>query len=187
MTVATPEAPEALVSQPPTGVIFASRRSELRLVVTPKRPVFGTPAGGFVGGQVSQSEGITLAFRGGQLLVPHDGDVISEEGTRVPAADVLTWLRSHRLFGDAMGGFWEVHTAAPPVSKDEIERIVNAALALDVPALEAILAAEQTGWERDEVIDQVQATIGKIEAAVAAQAQQAEPKAKPAAKAAARS
>jgi hypothetical protein len=155
---------EALVSQPDRGTIFVSVRSNLRLVRTPRYPIYG-PGGRTVG----EEQGEVIQFRNSRLYVPDEGTVTLEDGREVDAADLKDWLLNHRRLNDKHDGFFALQTAAPPVTQAEIEAITRAVLAVDVDALERVLEQETNGWGRQEVIGPVQDALTNI-AALAEQA-----------------
>jgi hypothetical protein len=156
----TPEAPEA--PQPLNGVLFASRRTELRLVKSPRYPQYGPG-----GRQVGEHSGQTIPFRDGKLLVPKDAPVILEDGGKLDPDEALEYLRSHRLYDDPHGGFWEVQMTAPPVSQADLQRAMEMSARLDVDGLKAWLAEEQQGWNRPDVTGPLEQSITEITAALA--------------------
>lgn len=172
---------DVLVSQPRREVTFASRRENLRLVFQAQYPVFGPqgqPTGTVVGG-------LRIAFTDGQLRVPLEGEVTTENGKRVPVADVIAFLDRHHLNGDQHEGFFRVAQVAPPVTEAEFEAITEAAMDYDTVKLQAILDAEVAGWKRGEIVRIVEKRLAQIvqrnadyEASIAAQTEP-EPKAAP--------
>jgi hypothetical protein len=172
---------DPLVSAPPRAAIFMSRRSDLRLVKTPKIPRIAA-----TGMKIGEEPGETLVFRAGRLDVPHEGTVELEDGRECDAQEVRAFLTSHRWFGDTQDGFWEVEQVGPPVSKQEMDAVVNAALEFDEAKLEAIVAQESAGWGRQDLIASASEALERMRAAKARQAElqaeQAKAKPKPAAK-----
>jgi hypothetical protein len=178
---------DTLVLKPRPEKMFASRRESLRLVVQAEYPNFG-PQGQKIG---TVSGGLRLAFTDGVLRVPLEGDVVTENGKRLPAADVLTWLERHPLLGSRDEGFFEVAQVAPPVSEAEVEAITEAAMLHDTDALTRILDAERAGWQRPALIRNVEKRLEQIaqmaaDYAAQIEAQAGEPAAKAAPKKAAR-
>lgn len=171
---------DTLVSQPAREVVFASRRDELVLVHTAEYPILNAATGQRTGQTIG---GVRIQFQAGQLRVPLEGDVVTAQGKRIPAPDLLEWLGRHHLNGDRHEGFFEMPRVAPPVSNEEFERINDASMWHDVAALTAILEAERTGWDRPMITRQVEkalSTIAEFQAQVAEQ--QAAEAEKPAAK-----
>ena len=140
MTTASPPALDELVSQPAREVTYAARRSDLQLIKTPRYPQLGP---GNV--KVGETQGITLQFQMGLLRLPLEGTVMTKHGIEVDVSDLHPWLQSHRAYGDREEGFFIMEQAAPPVSAEEMERMMNAAMGLNNEELEAIIEAEQAG------------------------------------------
>lgn len=172
--MATAVADEQLVSRPDTKLLFMCRRRDLRLVRTPRYPVYGAS-----GQKVGEKPGEVLAFRDGVLRVPADGKVVLEDGREVDAASVVEWLESHRLNGDIEEGFWRVDEMAPPPSADELRALMNAAMRLDVATLEAIIAQEELGWQRPGIIDPARESLEQITQALASREPDPEPESEP--------
>src|SRR4051812_10252982 len=99
---------EQLVTPKPRSVLFMSRRSELRLIKTPRYPV--RDAGGR---QTAETKGEIVTFRDGRLDVEPDGELELEDGTKVPGGTILQWLEAHKRNGDVNEGFWQVDHLAP--------------------------------------------------------------------------
>lgn len=144
----------AAFSVPDQAVTFSARRSELRLVKTPKHPIYGPN-----GQRQGETVGETIAFRDGVLRVPASGKVTLEDGRQASAEEILEWMRGHRLFGNADGGFVEIGQVAPPVSQEEMQVITDAAIALDIETLEAIKREESAGWARETVLTTVEKAL----------------------------
>lgn len=144
----------AAFSVPDQAVTFSARRSELRLVKTPKHPIYGPN-----GQRQGETVGETIAFRDGVLRVPTSGKVTLEDGRPASAEEILEWMRGHRLFGNADSGFVEIGQVAPPVSQEEMEVITDAAIALDIETLEAIKREESAGWARETVLATVEKAL----------------------------
>jgi hypothetical protein len=100
-------------------------------------------------------------------------------------AEVHEWLQKHRLFGNQLEGFWRVDPSAPPVSSEELQVLMDAALTLDAETLEEIIRQESGGWRREQIIDRAEDALMKIaairerEAAAQREQEQAPAKAKP--------
>lgn len=166
---------ERLVAPPDASLLFMSRRSDLRLVKVPIYPRYGA------GGQkVGEERGQAVAFRDGVLRVPRDGKLTLEDGRTVDAQEVAEWLAEHRLNGNSEEGFWKVDPVAPPVSREEQERLVDAALALDDEMLQEIIDQERAGWNRADIIEVAQGGIEKIRAVKAEAERRAAEAAQPA-------
>lgn len=164
---------DQLVSQPDRGTIFLARRDGLRLTKVSRYPIRGAS-----GQQVGETPGEVLVFRDARFYCPAEGTVAVEDGREIDAAEVRAWLlggtvvkdgqevtfRPHRLLGDVNEGFWAVETKAPPVSREELDRIVNATMQWDVPTLERILEQERAGWEREDVLQVAEGAIERIHA-----------------------
>jgi hypothetical protein len=153
-----------------------AKRSDLRLVKEPVRPIFGGH-----GQKQGETPGQTLEFRECVLRIPKDGDVAFSNGTTAPASEVVSYLERHRLFMDQEEGFWRVDPTAPPVSGDEMKAINRAAIAGDEATLTAIIDAERAGWGREDLISTAQEaleTVRRIKAELEAEAKASKPKAK---------
>lgn len=160
--VAEPETElDDLVAQPEHSVLFASRRSNLRLI---KRGI--TPIRDAEGRQVDMKKGEAVVFVGGRFSVPlgEDALVQLEDGEMHDAPEIMAWLDGHRLNGDIMEGFWKVELAAPAPSSTELERLQTLAIELDVEGLKAFIAAERAGWERESLLEVAEGTLTRVEA-----------------------
>jgi hypothetical protein len=162
------------VASPDKTILFMARRSELRLVMKPRYPMIA-PA---TGQRLGESRGITVAFIDGQLRVPKDGTAkVFDPGgageADLPAEELLAFLRGHRRKGDVNEGFWEVNPTAPPVSREEIDAIVTAATDWNIEMLEAVVAQETAGWNREDILKVAQGSIDRIRAAEARVQEQA--------------
>lgn len=163
--VASDAAPE--IQTPERCVVFMARRESLRLTWVPRHPQINSTSGIRTG----MSRGKSLGFRDGVLRIPLDredgmvrgSDTLDAGDWESPVDEVLTWLRKHRLFGNLEEGFWEVPEEAPPVSDDELSLLQDAALGLDLDALRAFIEKEESGWNRDQLLDQARRTLGKVE------------------------
>lgn len=165
-------APEDVVAQPETTVLFMSRRSELRLTWVARHQKRNLHTGADEG----VSPGRAVGFKDNILRLPKVGDEvivydnINAGPFRAPADEVLTWLRDHPLNGDVHEGFWEVDPVAPAPSKAELTALINAATTLDLVGLDAIIEREAGGWNRSELLEiargaksQIQAIVTKAE------------------------
>lgn len=150
-------AAEQLVAPTETSYLYMSRRADLRLVRIPRYPIF---AGG--GRQVGEEPGQMLQFIENTLRVPKDGKVMLADGRRVDSGEILQWLDSHRRYGDVEDGFWRVDPTAPPVSQDELDRLLDAALNYDQDLLEEIVRQERAGWGRSQIIESAERSLAKI-------------------------
>jgi hypothetical protein len=174
--------PEQLVSRPDRGTVFLSRRGETRLVMTPKRAVYGPD------GRTGEMPGQTLRFVDNRLYVPDEGEVTLEDGNKVDATVIRAFLDKHRLNGDIEDGFWPLEVPAPSISGDELAQITDAALEFDEERLAAIIMQERDGWARADLLGVAEGALAKMRDAKAKLAeQQAAAKPAPKAKAAARS
>jgi hypothetical protein len=167
----------AEISTPSTTVTFAAVRDGLRLIKTPRYPIFG-PGGRAVG----EDPGESVKFADGILPVTDEG-VTLEDGRVMPREQALEWLRGHRLFGNLHDGFSEVAQAAPAVTQAELETLMAAAL--DEGALVRLIEAEEAGWNRPTFLAPARGQLERVRELLAAQAAQA-PESKPAAKRSAR-
>jgi hypothetical protein len=150
---------DMIVSQPEQVRTFFARREELILVMKPERPVRGPS-----GEQVDLTEGIRLPFQAGTFRVPLTGYITSQQGRKIPAADVLEFLDRHRLKDDQFEGFSELAQAAPPVSEEELTAITIAVARGDVENLTMILENERNGWNRREIVRAVEQGLHAFEA-----------------------
>ena len=188
MSTATvePTQTEALVQQPERAVLFLSHRSDLRLVHTGRYPIM-VPS---TGQRIGETSGVTVAFHNHEFRCPESGEVkIMDPGgageATMDAADLLSWLQTHRRFGDPNEGFVRVDPKAPPIGQEEQERLMKAATEWDVDTLQSIAEQERAGWQREQVIRSAEGAIERILEAeervrtqLEAEAAQAEPKAK---------
>ena len=165
-------------------VLYLSRRSELRLTKKPRYPQ-RNPVSGVVDGY---SPGEWIGFRDGQVRIPKTGKVQMQDSLdggifTADAAEVHEWLANHRLFGNQEEGFWRVDPSAPPVSQDEMRTMMEAALRLDEDLLREIIEAERAGWGREQIIQEAENALARIDQMKAAQPEPEEepepPKAKP--------
>jgi hypothetical protein len=165
---ATATIDEPIVAPRDGAALFGSRRSDLRLVKVPRFPQFGAS-----GQKVGETVGEVIVFREGLLRCPRTGTVMLEDGREADAAEVLEWLESHKLLGNREEGFFRVETAAPAVTKDEMQALMRAAVRLDVETLQAALEQERAGWDREDVIATIEESLAEItplrEEALAAQ------------------
>lgn len=159
---------ERLVSQPESTLLFMSRRTDLRLVKRPRYPV-RDPVSGQVAGSTA---GEFVGFRDGQFRCPQEGefklaDSLDGGEAEVDAAELVEWLKKHRLYMNRQEGFWLVDQTAPPVSQDEMRALMQAAMRLDVPVLERIVEQERAGWGRDAIIVEAEAALDEINRSLA--------------------
>lgn len=182
--VADPPAQDSLVSQPRREVTYAARRENLRLVHTQRYPQFGPG-----GRQVGETEGVVIKFTDGMLRLPTEGKVLTEQGRKVDAAEIVAWLAEHPLNGNRDEGFFTVPQAAPGVTDDELEAITEAAMLHDLDKLRAIRESELAGWGRSQIlrivekrIEQAEQIKADYEASIEEQVEAPAPAAKKAAK-----
>lgn len=164
---AVAEATPDLVAPRTSTVLFLARREDLRLTYIARRPQRDATTGA----QLEPTRGVTFGFLNGSLRLKPDGDgnvLVSDPvggagETLVPLETALKWLRGHRRYGDVNEGFWEVDPVAPPMSREEQDRIVAAAMAWDKETLAAIVAQERAGWNRKDVLHVAEGSIRRIE------------------------
>lgn len=151
----------ALVSTPDPSLLFMARRSDLRLVKKSIRPVRNAE-----GIEVDKTLGETLEFKEGVLRVPtgKGEQVALANGLRVKAAEVVEWLRKHRLLGDWQEGFWEVDPVAPPASEAEMATLQDLAIDLNASGLRDFIEQEQAGWARKQILAVAAGTLERVEA-----------------------
>lgn len=153
----------SLVAEPPKEVLFWAKRDSLRLTMVARYPERDPVSGQMTG----QSKGRFVAFRDFKCYVPQSGkvklvDSLNGGEAEMDAAEVVDWLKSHRLFGDRQEGFWLHEEPAPVVSAEEQQRVSDAATEHDVETLEAMLKAEQAGWAREEFLGTIRHAVDKI-------------------------
>jgi hypothetical protein len=178
---------EILVSPTEETVLYMSRRAELRLTMVPRYPKLNQVTGAKQG----ETKGAFIGFRDGQVRIPKTGEyrtvdtLDGGESETMDVAEVHEWLQKHRLFGNQLEGFWRVDPSAPPVSSEELQVLMDAALTLDAETLEEIIRQESGGWRREQIIDRAEDALMKIaairerEAAAQREQEQAPAKAKP--------
>jgi hypothetical protein len=169
---------DRIVSQPQRERVFTARREDLRLVKTARYPILngqGAKTG-------LDTEGITIQFRAGLLRVPLEGEVETEHGAKIDAAELNEWLDRHRLNGDRFEGFVQLEQTAPPVSAEEMKALIRLGQAFDREGLEALIEMEREGWNRSELIESAEESIQGIRRLEEEAAAQAAAQAKPAAK-----
>lgn len=155
---------EVLVAPTDSTVLYMSRRSELRLTMVPRYPKLNP----VTGQQTEVSRGAFIGFRDGHVRIPKEGQYVAVdtldggESEPMPAEEVHDWLVRHRLFGNQLEGFWRVDPTAPPVSQDEQQVMMNAAIRLDVETLEEIVRQEREGWARPQILEVAQDALDRI-------------------------
>lgn len=174
--MATVTAPQ-YVSQPVRSTMFLARRSDLRLVKTPRYPTFG------MGGQkTGEQPGQAVQFRDGRLDVPESGKLMLDDGREGDASEIRDWLLRHPALGNIEEGFWVVDQMAPPVSEADLDMLLENAL--DGEVLGEIIRQEEQGWQRDALLRPARKQLEKVEeiqrqmAAEAAEREAAEKKVK---------
>jgi hypothetical protein len=160
---------DLLVSQPETKTLFMSRRSELRLVKTPRYPRYGAS-----GQKVGEDPGQVIPFRDGVFRCPPTGTVELEDGRKADAAEVLAWLEDHRAIGNIEEGFWRVDPTAPAPSREELQTLTRAAFSLDTEKLERLIEQEEAGWRREDILVIAREAVENIAAAKEEARRQAE-------------
>lgn len=164
MSIETEAPPEQHVSQPETSVLYMARRSELRLTIKSRYPVRDPITGQHAG----TTPGIFVGFREGVFRCPREGqfllqDTLDGGEIEVDAADLNERLQKHRLFNSLEEGFWLVNPIAPPISKDELEQLMRAAMAFDEATLEEIIAQESAGWQREDLLTTARDALGRVQ------------------------
>lgn len=154
----TIETDATAIAQPDGKVLYMSRRRSLSIVVESMQPIYGP--GGRVQGQTA---GRTLHFKDGALRVDADD------------AELLAFLDEHQFYGDLAEGFWRVELAAPVPTTEELEAIMDAAVALDADKLQAIVNAEAGGYKREAILRPAQGALDKIATLAAAPDPEPEP------------
>jgi hypothetical protein len=154
-----------LVSKPDDSIVYMSRREELRLTMKARYPVRNT----ITGQPEVVTRGIFCGFRGGTLRIPREGtvnlvDTLDGGEYEMEAEEVHKWLQKHRRYGDRSEGFWMLEQPAPPVTAEEINRLVQAATDWNVELLEEVIAQESAGWKREDVLKVAQGSIDRIRA-----------------------
>jgi hypothetical protein len=86
------------------------------------------------------------------------------ESEELDAAFVHEMLQKHRRYGDRSEGFWMLEQPAPPVSPQEIDRLMEAAARWDVGTLGAVLEQERAGWGRADLIATAERQVERIRA-----------------------
>jgi hypothetical protein len=163
---------EPVLSAPPSGRTYVSHREELMLILERDRR------------QVSQETGETVAtingkrvqFTDHQLFVPSKGTITGARGEKIPVQDVIDrlegrgepgdedYIEPHGKLGDLAEGFWPLPKIAPALSEEEAQAVVDLAIAGDLDGLEALLAAEQGGWAREDMLELIGSTLDKVRA-----------------------
>lgn len=161
---------DEIIQAPHRIVQFAAYRGELVLVHTPTYDILG-PQGNKTG---KTTDGVRVRFEDGMLRVPEEGHIVTEQGRKFDAPEMLEWLRDHRLNGNRDEGFWEVPMAAPPVSEAELEAVTGASIRADIRRLKSLLEAEERGWKRGELMRPIQKAIAAYDEYMAEMNEQAE-------------
>jgi hypothetical protein len=151
---------DLLVSQPETKTIWMSRRSELQLVLVARQPKVAAATGQKTG----ETLGEMVRFEDGVFRCPPTGTVTLADGRQADAAEITAKLETHKLKGDMEEGFWRVDPTAPPLSRAEMETLTQAAIALDSEKLLALIAQEEAGWGREDVLSIARDAVESIEA-----------------------
>lgn len=171
--VAEQDAPEIAVSKPVKERTYVSRRSDLILVLERDRRRVSAETGE----TVETVQGKRLRFNEGTIVVAEKGVVRGARGEQLASQYVIDrlegrgapgdedFIQPHPLLGDREEGFWVLPKVAPPMSEEEAQGIVALAISGEVEKLEDLLAAEQDGWERADMLDLLSGTIDKVRAA----------------------
>ena len=141
--MATKTVDEETVEKLEIPVRFAARRSqELRLVLVPRRPVYGQG-----GERIGQTDGLTVEFRHGQFE-SDDPEIVER-------------LRTH---SQKDREFVEIGAEPDrvPSSGPVIEEILKATAELDAVRLEQIREEEVAGHGREDVLATVDAAIRRV-------------------------
>lgn len=133
-------------------LLFASRRTDLRLTKIQRYPKYGP-----LNQKMGELPGEAIRFVDGKLWVPAaEGKIKLEDGKLVDAAEIREFLHNHPLNGDRFEGFWQVELSAPAPSREELEALMRAATDPDLEQglirLREIINAEQNGWARDDIL-----------------------------------
>jgi hypothetical protein len=134
------------------------------MVRVPRYSQHSGPNGAISGESVGQ----VLVFNNGTLTLPLTGTVVLEDGREGDAAELVDFVRNHRLFNDPHEGVVEVVQAAPPVSQAELEALVDAIGQQDVDTLERLITEERGGWNRDGLLGPAEKALGTLQGAKAA-------------------
>lgn len=166
---------EVLVSPTDSTVLYMSRRSELRLTMVPRYPKLNQVTGQKQG----DTKGVFIGFRDGQVRIPKTGEYVTVdtldggESAPMQAEEIHEWMGRHRLFGNQLEGFWRVDPTAPPVSSEEMQAMMDAALTLDEETLQEIVRQETAGWGRAQILERAEDALAKI-ATIKAEAEAAQ-------------
>ena len=169
------ETNEVLVSPADQTVLYMSRRSELRLTMTPRYPKLNQVTGQKQG----DTKGVFIGFRDGHVRIPKEGKYVTVdtldggESQPIDASEIHEWMQNHRLFGNQLEGFWRVDPEAPPVSQDEMRALMSAAIRLDADLLHEIIRQEKAGWNRSQILEEAEEALERIQE-IAEQSQAAE-------------
>jgi hypothetical protein len=137
---------EQLVSRPETKTLFMSRRSNLRLVKVPRYPMYG-------------AAGLKIGEKPGEIVEFKEG-VCREDDP-----EVIQWLEAHPLYRDLQDGFWRVDPVAPPVSREELDAVLEAAF--DPERLQQIIEQERSGWNRQDFLGPAENALVRLQEALA--------------------
>jgi len=155
--------PQQFVSTPDTGEIWLARRSALRLIKRPTRQTRDAE-----GNPAETIYGQTLEFTEGVFRLPAEGPVRLAYGVECEAQELRAWLAAHPMKDDREEGFWRVDAVAPPVSSEELHKLMELATNLDLEGLREFLAQEQAGWDREQLTSTAAGAIERLAAAHAA-------------------
>lgn len=132
------------------------RRSDLRLVKTPRYPQYG------IGGQkVGEQPGQAVQFVNGRLDVPEKGKMELADGRTADSQEILAWLQEHPMLSNIEEGFWIVDQMAPPVSEAEMDLMLENSL--DAEMLREIIRQEEQGWAREGLLRPARKQLERVE------------------------
>lgn len=173
---AVAEQESVVLSKPRAERVYISRRDKLRLVLLRDKNRISQETGE----PVETVQGKWLQFEEGRLVVPDKGTVRGARNEHLDAQYVIDHLEGrgepgdddflppHDKLGDYQEGFWVMPKIVPALSEEEAQGVVSLAIAGDVDKLEKLLAEEQAGWGRKDMLTLVGDTLEKVREAKAA-------------------
>lgn len=151
---------ERAITKPDLSTTYLSRRTDLRLVLKPRRKQMGMTDGGFA--QLGESPGVAVQFKDGSFRLPASGPVTIAEGTLIDSDELRPLLEGHRLLGDREDGFWANPKVAPPPTGEELAALTTAAARLDEAAISAMLEEERAGWGREAFLALITSSLERV-------------------------
>lgn len=151
---------EHALTKPDLSTTFLSRRTDLRLVIKPRRKQMGMTDGGFA--QLGEAPGVAVQFKDGTFRLPPAGPVTIAEGNVIDADLLRPALEGHRLNGDMEDGFWALPKIAPPPTGTELAALTTAAAKLDEAGITAMLETERAGWARPEFLALIESSLERV-------------------------